>query len=367
MRRLVLALLAVLPGLALAQGTPPPSVLVTTEMPRQGSLPRTVAAYGVVQAAPGSSETLSLLRAGQVTQVTAMAGQRVQKGQPLMVVTADPAALATYRQAAAALTLARGERARTAQMLAQQLATRDQLAVADKAVADAQSTLDVLARGGGDSAVQTLAAPFDGVVAALLVAPGARIAARAPLVTLDRSSRLVAAVGIEPGQRGLVAPGQPAQVEPLDGGGARRGSVLSVGAMLDPMSRLVPVLVDPTPEAAGADATGANAAAAKDGGGAGLLPGGPVRVVVEVGAFRGWLLPRGAVGTDAKGAYVFQVAGTKAARVDVQVVGAVGDTTAADGPLDPKRPVVVTGNAQLQDGATVREDKAAPPGGVAAR
>ena len=366
MRRIIPVLMAVLPGMALAQGTPPPSVLVTTEMPRQGTLPRTLTAYGVVQAAPGSSETLSLLRAGQVTRVMAAVGQRVQQGQPLLVVTADPAALATYRQAVAALTLARGERARLAQMLAQQLATRDQLAVADKAVTDAQGNLDLLTRGGGGSAAQTLAAPFDGVVSALLVAPGARIAPQAPLVTVDRSSRLVAAVGIEPGQRGLVAQGQPAQVEPLDGGGAKQGSVLSVGAMLDPVSRLVPVLVDAMPNGAGANA----AAPSTDVAGvaaAALLPGGPVRVVVQVGEFRGWLLPRGAVATGAKGAYVFQVAGGKAARVDVQVTGTVGDTTVAAGPLDPKRPVVVTGNAQLQDGAAVREDQAAPSGGVAAR
>ena len=92
-----------------------------------------------------------------------------------------------------------------------------------------------------------------------------------------------------------------------------------------------------------------------------------MRVVVQVGEFRGWLLPRSAVATDAKGAYVFQIAGGKAARVDVQVTSAMGDTTVAAGPLDPKRPVVVTGNAQLQDGAAVREDQAAPSSGVAAR
>ena len=366
MRRIIPVLMAVLPGMALAQGTPPPSVLVTTEMPRQGARPRTLTAYGVVQAAPGSSETLSLLRAGQVTQVMAVVGQRVQQGQLLLVITADPAALATYRQAVAALTLARGERARLTQMLTQQLATRDQLAVADKAVTDTQGNLDLLTRGGGGSAAQTLAAPFDGVVSALLVAPGARIAPQAPLVTVDRSSRLVAAVGIEPGQRGLVAQGQPAQVEPLDGGGAKQGSVLSVGAMLDPVSRLVPVLVDAMPNGAGANAAAPTTDVAGTAAAA-LLPGGPVRVVVQVGEFRGWLLPRGAVATDAKGAYVFQVAGGKAARVDVQVTSAVGDTTVAAGPLDPKRPVVVTGNAQLQDGASVREDQAASSGGVAAR
>jgi RND family efflux transporter MFP subunit len=352
MRHILAAVLAVLPVSALAQdGTPQPSVLVTTTAPHEGSLPRTLTAYGTVQAAPGSSETLSLLRAGQVTRVLVALGQTVRQGQPLLVVSADPAALAAFRQAVTALTLAQGERGRVAQMLAQHLATRDQLALADKAVTDAQGNLDVLMRAGGGSAGQTVAAPFDGVVSGLPVATGARIASQAPLVTLDRSSSLVAAVGIEPAQRSLVAGGQPVRIEPLDGGGFREGSVLGVGGMLDPATRLVPVLVSPQADTQ----TGAQS-------GAGLLPGGAVRVVVQVGEYRGWLVPRNAVSTDAKGPYLFQLAGGKAARVDVQVAGAVGDTTVVTGALDPRRPLVTTGNTQLQDGAAVREAAGAASG-----
>jgi len=362
MRRtlVAVALAAALPAAALAQnGAPQPSVLVTTEMPRQGSLPRTLTAYGTVRAAPGSSETLSLLRAGQVTRLIVAPGQGVRQGQPLLTVSADPAALAAYRQAVTALALAHGERGRIGQMLAQHLATRDQLAQADKAVTDAQANLDALNRGGGGSAEQTLTAPFDAVVSALPVAPGARVAPQAPLVTLDRSSRLVAAVGIEPAQRGLVAPGQPAQVEPLDGGGTERGSVLSVGAMLDPVTRLVPVLVDPP--------QGDPKGGAQTETGAGLLPGGSVRVVVQVGESRGWLVPRNAVQTDAKGAHVFQVDAGKAARVEVRVAGTAGGTTVVDGPLDPKHPLVTSGSYQLQDGGAVREDPAGAGDGETAK
>lgn len=353
MRHVLAAALVILPAVVLAQGgTPAPSVLVTTVMPHEGSLPRTLTAYGVVQAAPGSSETLSLLRAGQVTRVMVALGQSVRQGQPLLVVSADPAALATYRQAVTALTLAQGERGRVAQMLEQHLATRDQLAQADKAVTDAQGNLDLLTRAGGGSAEQTVTAPFDGVVSSLPVATGAHIASQAPLVTLDRSSSLVAAVGVEPAQRGLVAAGQPAQVEPLDGTPTSQGSVLGVGGMLDPTTRLVPVLVNPQ-------------AGAQPGGG--LLPGGAVRVVVQVGEYRGWLVPRNAVSSDAKGPYVFQRAGDKAARVEVQVAGTMGDTMVVTGALDPTRSLVTSGNTQLQDGAAVREQPTSAASGVAAR
>lgn len=346
---IALVVMLLLPGAALAQAGPaPPSVLVTAEVPRQGSLPRTLTAYGRVEAAPGGgSETLSVLRAGQVTRVMVAPGEAVRRGQALLAVSAGPAAIAAYQQATDALTLARTQRAHTGQLLAQHLATRDQLAQADKAVADAQANLDALNRGGGGSAEQTVAAPFDGVVSSLLVTPGARIAAQAPLVTLARTSRLVAAVGIEPGERALVAVGQPARIEPLDGAAAEQGSVLSVGAMLDPASHLVPVLVDPPGDQAGAAPAEASA---------GLLAGGPVRVVVQVGELRGWLVPRNAVLTDAKGAYVFQVNGDKAVRVEVQVVGMAGGTTVVAGPVDAGRKLVTSGNYQLQDGGLVRED-----------
>ncbi len=370
MKHVLAIILAILPAAASAQdSTPPPSVLVTTAAAHQGSLPRTLTAYGSVQAAPGSSETLSLLRAGQVTRVMVAVGQKVQQGQPLLTLSADPAALATYRQAVTALALARGERDRMAQMLAQRLATRDQLAQAEKAVADAQSNLDLLNRSGGGSAEQTLAAPFEGVVSSLPVAAGARTVAQVPLVTLDRSSRLVAAVGIEPSQRGLVARGQPAQIEPLDGGAPAQGSVLTVGAMLDPLTRLVPVLIDPLPDGTQGDPGRRDPKGEPPGAPAamGLLPGGSVRVAVQVGEFRGWLVPRDAVGTDAKGAYVFQVADGKAVRVDVQVAGTAGDMTAATGPLDPKRLLVTKGNYQLQDGAAVREESSGAAAGLAAR
>ena len=370
--RLVLgALLVFFPAVAQAQADAPgsaaqPSVLVTTEMPRQGSLPRTLTAYGTVQASPdGGSETLSVLRGGQVLRVMALAGQAVRKGQPLLAVSADPAALAAYHQAVAALTLARGERARTGQMLAQHLATRDQLAQADKAVTDAQTNLDALNRAGGGDVEQTLSAPFDGIVANVLVTPGARFAPQAALVTVARSDRLVAAVGIEPAQRGLVAAGQPARIEALDEAGAEQGRVISVGAMLDPQSRLVPVLVDPPQDAVQSDPKPggpmrARQSAAPENAAPGLLSGGPVRVTIQLGELHGWLVPRNAVLTDAKGAYLFQVDSGKATRVDVRILGKSGGITLIAGQVDPRRSLVTSGNYQLQDGGAVRENMAAP-------
>jgi len=73
-------------------------------------------------------------------------GETVHAGERLLDFGASPAAIATYEQAVSALAAARQQRAHTAQLLSQQLATRDQLSQADKAAADAQATLDALRR-----------------------------------------------------------------------------------------------------------------------------------------------------------------------------------------------------------------------------
>ena len=347
MRRWMLSvLLGLLPVSASAQGAAatPQSVLVTTVTPQTGSIARIVVGYGVMQTAPGGSQTMSVLRGVQVRQMLVAVGQTVRQGQPLMVLGADATAIASYKQAASVLALAQSERGRLEQMFSQHLATRDQVAQAAKAVLDAQANLDVLKSAGGDSAGQTLKAGFDGVVSTLPTTTGARVPAQTPLIVLEQLNGLVAAIGVEPSRRAELAENQPAWIDPLEGGGrAQEGTVSAVGGMLDPATRLVSVLIRL------ADASS-------------LLPGGPVRASIRVGETKGWLVPRAAVLTDSKSAYLFQVAGGMAARVDVQVAGMSGADTVVEGPVDPQRPLVSSGNYQLQDGGAVRTGDSNPAG-----
>ena len=335
--RLVLAAWLLLSAPALAASAPAsPSVLVQTQPPHRGALPRLLDAYGTIQAAPGGgSQTISLPRPSEVTEISVFAGERVHTGQVLLTLRADPASVAAYQQAVAALTQARGNRTRAAEMLREHLGTSDQLALAVKAQQDAQANLDAIKRTGGGAPEQTVTAAFDGVVSAVMVAQGARVAASTPLLTVVRSARLVAAVGIEPGQSDKVAAGQPATILPLYGDATAQGRVRSVGAMLDPRTRLIPTLIDPPPAAA-------------------LTPGTPVRVAITTGTMQGWLVPRDAVSTDGHGPHVFVVRAGKAARVNVKIVGMAADTTVVSGKLDPATPLVVSGSYQLHDGEAVR-------------
>ena len=335
-------LLAILSVSLPAQADDPASVLVKTELPRHGSVPDVLVAYGTAAPALDGGMTLSLPQEGRVLGIAVTPGEQVHKGDRLLTFGASAAASSTYQQAVSAQALARTQRAHTAQLLGQQLATRDQMAQADKALSDAQSALDALRREGAGQAQQDLQAPFDGIVATVPVSVGDRLQPSTPLLTLTRLDGLVVTVGIEPASRSRIAPGQPVQLQPLAGGTALDGHVLRVDGVLNGKTRLVDADI--------AIPVGA------------VLSGEAFHAAITVGQLTGWLVPHAAVLTSAQGAAVFQVDGGKAVRVAVEVTGQYDDTDVVAGPLDPARKLVTEGNYQLDDGAAVRESaqQAAP-------
>lgn len=335
MKRLLLVAVLALPGAALAQK---PSVLVHTQPARQGTLPEIVTAYGSATPAPRGMMTLSLQQQGQVSSVNVTVGQSIRQNETLIDFTASAAERSTYDQAVAALSLANDQRTHALQLMAQHLATRDQLAQADKAVADARAALDALRREGAGETTRTITAPFDGVVSALPVTQGQRVAAGAPLVTVTRQDGLVVTVGVEPGNSAKLQAGQPVALTPLTGGEPVRGSVARIDGMLNARTRKIDTDIAISPGAA--------------------LAGEAFRADITVGQYAGWAMPHDAVLIDEYGAYVFQVNGAKAVRVNVDLLGTDGTTDVVRGPVNPGLPVVVAGNYQLEDGMTVREPAA---------
>jgi membrane fusion protein, multidrug efflux system len=310
------------------------SVAVQTQPPHAGAVPDVITAYGSAAPALDGGMTLSLQQEGRVLRIAVAPGEMVHTGQALLDFGASAAAVATYQQAVNAREVARTQRTHVAQLLAQQLATRDQLGQADKALSDAQAALEALQREGADRPTQTLTAPFDGVVATIPVAPGNRVPAGTPLLTLTRLDGLVVTVGIEPDARNRVRPGQKVHLVPLGTGAQLDGQVLRVDGVLNPKTRLIDADVSVP---AGA-----------------VISGATFRADITVGQLQGWIVPHDAVINDDTGAYVFQVVGNTASRVAVTVAGTAGNDDVVDGKLDPQRPLVVQGNYQLSDHTTVR-------------
>jgi RND family efflux transporter MFP subunit len=334
MRRFACAL-ALLLGAAGARAAETPVALVEIVPLQRLSLADTVSGYGVVSPQARSVTTVSLPRPGRVVTLFVASGQAVRKGEPLLEFATGADAARGYRQARDAVEFARGEKTRIEQLLAQQLATRSQLAAADKALTDAEAALQAQERIGAGQPLERVGAPFDGVVVSLAAAQGDRVAAGAPVLKLARAGgqRLVA--GIEPAEVRRVRPGMAVKVTPVfEPGRAAAGRVVQVFGMLNPQTQFVDVVV------------------AIDGDG--LLAGTRARADIELARHDVWAVPRSAVLRDAQGAYIFQVHDGRARRVAVRTGLERDGVIAVDGTFDAHAPVVSLGNYELEDGMSVR-------------
>ena len=169
---------------------------------QRGSLPQIVTAYGSVQADPSARQTIMAPLSALVGEIFVRTGEQVAAGAPLIRLGPTPQAAAAYAQARSALRAASQLVDRTRTMLAQHLATAQQLADAVKAQADARASLAELEAEGAGGA-QILRAPFPAIVTAISTSPGAIVAQGAALLELDRPNALVLEVGVvpEPGGR----------------------------------------------------------------------------------------------------------------------------------------------------------------------
>lgn len=313
------------------------SAAVVTVPLQQGSLPEVVAAYGTAEPAADAAQVVSVQAAGHVARWAVTAGAPVKRGQSLLTFALAPSSVAAYQQAVTALKLAQAQRTHTEQLLAQQLATRDQLEQADKALQDAQASLDALVQQQGRAATVELTAPFDGTVASVVAAQGDVLQPGAPLLTVQRGDGLVVTAGIEREAMGRVQVGDKVELAPLDAATPLHGTVRRVARALNPHTHQLDVEVVP------------------DGA---LVAGEGFRAAIVVGQWQGWLLPRDAVQGDEGDRYVFQVADKKAERVPVRVLGESDSVSVATGALDAKRPLVTVGATQLDDGMAVRSMEA---------
>lgn len=330
-----------------------PSVAVETVSVQRGEIGQPVHAYGVVAAGTGNVTSISLPYVAKVEQVRVQPGQRVTRGTPLVVVQADASAVVAAEQAKSAVTLAQGELDRTKALFEQALATRSQLATAQKALSDAQQNDAAQAKLGIAGGTKTIVSPVDGVVLQIASAQGDQVAAGTAMMQLagtgsEGQQRANVMLGIEPADAVSVHAGDLVAVRGLSTALAAHpaeGHVVLVGAAVDPQSQLVDV--------------GASAMLAQTQ----LIPGTHVEADITTRSGTHWIVPRDAVLQDDHGSCVYQVeAGNKARRVPVTVSVESGDRYGVDGALNAKAPLVLAGNYELTDGMAVRVDGAASAG-----
>jgi membrane fusion protein, multidrug efflux system len=234
-------------------------------------------------------------------------------------------------------------KARTAQLYSQQLATRMDLDRAEHDVLDAQMVLTLQELKGGAKPSETLVAPFDGVVTVIPVSQGDRLGSGTALMTLTRTDALVLIVGVEPSRIDKVQPEQLVKLEALSSGKKpMEGKIRRVGAAIDPKTRLGSAIIDMPLD--------------------GVLAGESFRASIVIGQLQGWMVPRGAIGRDKKGAFIWQIDKDgkgkledgreydgKAKRVNIDLIGMAGKVAIFDGPIDIQKEIVTSGNYQITE------------------
>jgi RND family efflux transporter MFP subunit len=318
---------------------PPTTVFVKTIKLQPRTLTEQLTVYGQVEPDPGALRGVSVAHGGEVTRLWVGAGARVTAGEPLLALATEPQARLAYEQAQADVRYATSELAREQKLYDQQLATNAQLAQAKKALVTAQATLAAQKRQGSGAKTAVIHSPYDGIVSAINVSPGDRVAANAVLLKLVDQHRLWVHLGVQPEQQGRLQLGMPVALTPVFEPAVHlQASILQVHAAINPATGLLDAIVALT----GDQATH-------------LLPGMWMRGVITVRQAQLLAVPNSAVLSDAAGTYVFVVRDGKAHRIDVQTTFADNGWIGIRGALKAGAAVVVLGNYELQDGIAVRE------------
>lgn len=337
MKQLVICLL-LLASTTAAYAQAGVSALVETVPLQQRSMANRISGYGTLMPEPGAVMNLNLPRAGRITELLVTAGQKVRKGDPLLILGPDPEGRMNYKQAQNAVTFARNELNRTKSLLSKQLATRSQVDSAQKALRDALESLKVQSTLGNGKQSSTLTAPFSGLVMSVAVAQGDRVQPGAPLMQLSRTDFMQVRIGIEPGDSQNLRPGMDAQIASVfDPSKAVAGKVVQIDGQIDPATQLMQVTIRVP--------------------GVGFLPGSRVQGTIATNPHTAFAVPRSAVLRDNDGAYIFQVVGGKARRIAVHTGVEEGAWVEVAGKGLLKAPVVSTGNYELENGMTIRESR----------
>ncbi len=335
---LLLTVLEMIPVTVCVAGEAP-SVAVKTAVVTEKSIGETLIAYGILDPDPDQVLSLSLPHAGLINRVWVRLGQRVKSGDKLLEVVTAPEARMQYLQAQSAVDFARRELKRTQRLLEEQLTTKAKVDAARKALGDARASLEALRKRGLDLAEETLLAPMDGIITQLDVAQGQRVQADTTAMLIAAEKRLIARLGVEAEDLGFLESGTPVTITSVFVPEVRvKSKIREIHAMINPATHLVEVLA-PIPE----DQIDH------------LILGSRIIGHIHLPVHPALMVPRSAVLGDDADAFVYIVREGKAHKINVQVGLEQNEEIEVSGNIKVGDSVVVLGNYELSEGATVRE------------
>jgi membrane fusion protein, multidrug efflux system len=327
-------------GAAGAEETVMPAARVETTPLKQQDIVRTLAAFGVVGAAPSGERVMAAPFDCVIRQIFVGVGTPVAAGDPLMEIEPTNDAKLALDSARGVLALATRALAATQERYDLKLATNQDLLAAQQAEQEARlRAASFEARGlGGDGRITATVA---GIVSKLELNAGALAPLGTPLVAVAGGGTLEARLGIEPANLRLVIAGQRVVLVSANRADSARisSTVRSVGEGLDPTTGAAEVRV-PVPS------------------GAPLFLGEHVQASIEVQKKEATLVaPRSAVLPDGDQHVLFTVKNGQAVRQEVTLGITAGDLVEVAGAnLHAGDLVVVLGNYELTDGLAIQSE-----------
>jgi RND family efflux transporter MFP subunit len=277
--------------------------------------------------------TVTTRVAGIVAEVLFEGGSKVEAGQALIRLEAEPERIAVEtaeaQRAQAADAVARYQQLREGTVTRVARAEADTaLKVADAALRRAREDLDRM----------TIQAPFSGIVGLSTLHPGDYLAIGTPIATLDDRSALIVEFTVPESVAPSIRKGQPVRANPIARSGQFfKGTVQAVGTRIDPVSRTLVVRAEiPNPDLS-------------------LIPGSTFSINIEIGGEAAAMVPGLAIQWDHQGAFVWRLtADNTVERVNVGILSRDGDRVLVDAALQPGERVVHEGGDTLRPGQAVR-------------
>lgn len=322
-----------------ADDTPKLTAQVTTAVLADGTLDRTITAYGAAEFAPDAERTLAAPIEAKVARVLLGAGARVGAGQAVIVLSPSPQTQIDLKKAADDARTSREAYDRAVRLKASGLDSNADVETARAADVVAQATLASLqSRAAG----LTVTSPVAGVIETLTAAPGDLVATGASLGKVGQLGSTRVHLALDPRSVSSLRAGESVRLQPAGGGAETSGVVTSVDPAIDPQTRLASVIVRAQ----------------------GLAPGLALKGEVVTGQASGPVAPHGAIYYDQDQPYVLVVQGGVAHRRDVKLGPEQDDRVEIASGVKAGERIVTEGGASLDDGTAVKEAPAAGPNSV---
>jgi membrane fusion protein (multidrug efflux system) len=315
-----------------------PVVSVRTVAITQGTIRQTLTAYGMVISQPGEMRVISVPFESRVRHVSAVAGQPVSAGAPLVKVEPSPDTTLQWEEANQGVAAATRQLQQVQQRFDQRLATKQERFQAQQELQSAQIKRASLEKRGVASP-QSLVAEQAGIVSKVLVQEGQIVPAGGALVELAVENRIEVKLGIEPEDADDLKVDQPVSLSAADGGlpSAISGKLRLVTGQVNPDTRLVDAFVSLPPDAR-------------------LLLNQYVRGQLAIAVEHALVVPREALLAEDWGYAIYTIEHDRAVKHAVTLgFQNAGKVSVHGDDLKVGQRVVVTGNYTLENGMAVTE------------